>query len=44
MYAWRVPGDFKINGNEETLTIKATYETHELYGTVVGKREITVSP
>jgi hypothetical protein len=37
-----VPGDFKVNGNEETLTITATYDTRELYGTVVGKREITI--
>jgi hypothetical protein len=34
--------DFEINGAEETLTIKVTYDTRELYGTVVGKREVTV--
>ena len=39
-----MPEDFKVNGDEETLTIKVTYKTHELYGTVTGKREITISP
>ncbi len=41
-YSWRVPSDFQISGNEETLTITATYDTQELYGTVKGKREIVV--
>jgi len=37
-----VPEDFKLDGNEETLTITVTYDTQELYGTVVGKREMVV--
>lgn len=37
-----MPEDFKIDGDEEKLTITVTYDTRELYGTVVGKREITV--
>jgi hypothetical protein len=41
-YSWRVPQDFKLDGNEETLTINVTYDTHELYGTVIGNREVTV--
>jgi hypothetical protein len=32
----------KLNGNEETLTIGVTYDTHELYGTVTASREVTV--
>ena len=37
-----MPEDFQINGKEETLTIKVTYDTQELYGTVTGQREFTV--
>ena len=37
-----MPNDLKLSGNEETFTITVTYDTQELYGTVIGKREITV--
>jgi len=37
-----VPDDLKLDGNEEVLTITVTYDTKELYGTVVGKREIAI--
>jgi hypothetical protein len=37
-----VPNDLKLDGNQETFTIVVTYDTHELYGTVTGKRQITV--
>jgi len=39
---WQVPQDFKIDGNEETLTITVTYDTQELYGQVTAGREVTV--
>lgn len=42
-YSWRVPEDLKLDGDQETFTIQVTYETHELYGTVTGTREFTVS-
>jgi hypothetical protein len=32
-----------IDGNEETFIIKVTYKTRELYGTIVGTREFTIS-
>jgi hypothetical protein len=38
-----VPEDLKLDGNEETFTITATYNTQELYGTVTGQRQITVA-
>jgi len=37
-----VPDDIELEGDEETFTITATYDTRELYGTVTGTREITV--
>jgi hypothetical protein len=37
-----VPKDLRLSGNQETFTIMVTYDTRDLYGTVVGKREITV--
>jgi hypothetical protein len=33
----------RLDGAEETFTITVTYETAELYGTVVGRREIVVT-
>jgi len=38
-----VPNDLKLSGGRETFTIEVTYDTRELYGTLKGKREITVS-
>ncbi len=37
-----MPTDVKLTGDEETFTITVTYDTNELYGTVVGRREITL--
>ena len=34
--------DLKLNGNEETFTITVTYDTQELYGTVIGSRQFTI--
>lgn len=42
-YSWRVPENLKLDGDQETFTIRVTYETYELYGTVTGTREFTVS-
>jgi hypothetical protein len=39
---WQVPKDFKLAGNQETFTISVIYDTRGLYGTVIGKREITL--
>jgi len=33
----------ELDGNEETFTITATYETGELYGTVTGRQEVVIS-
>lgn len=41
-YSWRVPEDFKFERDQETLDIQVVYETHELYGTVRGQRQITI--
>jgi hypothetical protein len=38
-----VPNDLKLDGDEETFTVEVTYDTRELYGTVTGKRQITIS-
>jgi len=38
-----VPEDLNLRGGEETFTIEVTYDTRELYGAVIGKREITVA-
>jgi len=32
----------QLNGDQETLTIQVTYDTHELYGAVTGSRTVTV--
>jgi len=40
---WQVPKDLTLNGNEETFTIEVVYDTRELYGTVIGKRQITIT-
>jgi len=37
-----VPENLKLSGNEETFTVTVTYDTQELYGTVVGSREVTI--
>ena len=37
-----MPENLELNGNEETFTIKVEFDTRELYGKVVGTREITV--
>jgi hypothetical protein len=37
-----VPTDLKLDGEEEQFTVQVTYDTKQLYGTVVGKRQITV--
>jgi len=37
-----VPENLELNGNEETFTIKVEFDTRELYGRVVGTREVTV--
>jgi hypothetical protein len=34
--------DLKLNGDQEIFTIKATYDAQELYGKVIGSREVTV--
>jgi len=41
-YSWRVPNDLTLNGNGETFTITVTYDTRDLYGTVIGNRELVV--
>jgi hypothetical protein len=38
-----VPENLQLSDNEETLTITVTYDTRELYGIVIGKREITIT-
>jgi hypothetical protein len=40
---WQVPQDLKLDGDQEAFTIEVTYDTRELYGTVTGKRRITIS-
>jgi hypothetical protein len=40
---WRIPKDLDLKGDEEVFTIKATFETQELYGTVKANRQVTVS-
>jgi len=40
---WQVPKDLTLNGNEETFTIEIIFETRTFYGTVTGKRQITVT-
>jgi hypothetical protein len=42
-YSWRAPEDLKLDGDQETFAIQVTYDTYELYGTVTGTREFTVS-
>jgi hypothetical protein len=37
-----VPEDLKLSGNEETFRITVTYETRELYGKVMGTRQLVV--
>jgi hypothetical protein len=37
-----VPEDFKLNGNEETFTVKVLYDTKELYGKVAAERQVVV--
>jgi len=37
-----VPQDLRLDGNEETFTIKVRYSTRELYGTVTGARDVVV--
>jgi hypothetical protein len=37
-----VPTDLKLNGNEETFTIRVLYDTQELYGKVTGTRQIVI--
>jgi hypothetical protein len=39
---WRIPKDLELKGDEEVFTIKATFETEELYGTVKATRQVTV--
>jgi hypothetical protein len=38
-----VPNDLKLDGKEETFTITVTYDTQELYGTVIGKRQFIIA-
>jgi len=38
-----VPSNLPRNGDQETFTIEVIYDTRELYGTVIGKREITIT-
>jgi hypothetical protein len=35
--------DENADGDRETFIIEVTYDTRELYGTVIGKREITIA-
>jgi hypothetical protein len=37
-----VPEDLPLDGDEETFTITVTYDTRELYGTVIGIRRFTI--
>jgi hypothetical protein len=37
-----VPENLEFSGDEETFTIKVEFDTRELYGRVVGTRDITV--
>jgi hypothetical protein len=37
-----VPNDLKIRGWRDTFTIEVTFDTRDLYGTVTGKRKITI--
>jgi len=37
-----VPNSLKLDGDQETFTIEATYDTRELYGTVKGQREFVI--
>jgi len=32
----------ELDGDGETFTITVTYDTKELYGTVIGRRELVV--
>jgi len=32
----------ELDGDEERFTITVTYDTKELYGTVIGQREVIV--
>jgi hypothetical protein len=41
-WTWRIPADLDLKGDEEVFTIKATFETEELYGTVKATRQVTV--
>ena len=41
-YLWQVPQDLKLDGKDETFTIKVIYDTRELYGTVTADREVTI--
>jgi hypothetical protein len=38
-----VPEDLQLTGDKETFTITVTYDTQELYGTVIGKRRFTIA-
>jgi len=38
-----VPKDLKLAGREERFTITVTFDTKELYGTVVGKRTVVIA-
>jgi hypothetical protein len=38
-----VPKDLKLDGGKETFTITVTYDTQELYHTVIGKRDLVVA-
>jgi hypothetical protein len=37
-----VPENLKIDGSEETLTIKVVYDTKKLYGNVTAERKFVV--
>jgi len=38
-----VPTDLKLNGKEEQFEIQVLYDTKELYGKVIGTRQIVIS-
>ncbi len=41
-YSWQVPGDLKLDGEQETFTIRVIYDTRELYGKVEASRQFSV--
>jgi hypothetical protein len=40
--SWQIPQDLDLKADEETLTVKVTFETLELYGTLTATRQVTI--